>query len=131
MTSNIEKIIALAPSFIGATIEIDWENGASQLTRYYEKAKVDGFQIEWSMQGVCSIRFLCVDLRCELCFDRTQEFMQLQAESEDDASTEFVFRIDKIGGVWGGGSITQMRVYEMEGKRRLTGPMRVILSAKR
>jgi hypothetical protein len=127
MTSNIEKIIAIAPTFIGATIDVQWQSACGRSMRYVEKADVDQFDIcwnDWSDMGPC-IRFWTTNLRRELHFLPNRQVEELKI---DDTDTEFIFPVDAIQGVWNIGMTTQMRILKMKDSTRLFGPMRVVLT---
>ncbi|HEY0965446.1 MAG TPA: hypothetical protein VGE13_03105 [Candidatus Saccharimonadales bacterium] len=127
MTSNIEKIIAIAPTFIGATIDVQWQNACGSSMRYVEKATVDGFTVRWLEGEQPSITFYATDFRRELHFLYGQKIEQLSVK---DTDTEFTFLIDKIAGVWNIGTTTQMRILGMEDEQSLFGPMRVVLTKR-
>jgi len=123
MTSIIEKIIAAAPSFLGANITVQWKSAYG----YMESAVIDGFDIGWGDWGdkePC-IRFWTTDFRRELYFLRSGKVEQLEV---GDDQREFIFPISGITSVQFSGETTYMRMLKIKDEPDLSGPIRVSVS---
>ena len=123
MTSIIEKIISIAPTFLGATITVQWKDAFG----YLESAVVDGFDIawgDWEDEKPC-LRFWATDYRRELYFLRNLKVEQLEV---GDDHIEFIFPLDGITSIQNRGKTTYMRALKLKDERDLRGPMRVSLT---